>query len=303
MRDTISLRNKATLRAGLGSIGGIDDCDRHTCQNCFVFDEGPELEEGPVMLSCPLLTPNCDSVSNATQVFKGDTETVPLRLRHNSLGDTMIGVPLIAGLLGANALELALSRTCSPSLKVTPSVGEDAPLPFHRFARISFPVRIYCQIDDAQVKAEEALGDNSFGFGGLDNLVEKEMPISIDQVSLFSLSQKGYIGPGLEGKAMPVEGHSAISLVGVVVDRDSPQGLEDSQGVASSLVAIGIGHLANGYSSLLPRQTELRTKPMIGPSLQGEPMEDTFLEGNEGHGVAGSVELPYHGEESGGLAP
>lgn len=294
MGDTVRVMDITTLGTGLAGIGGVDHDDRHSRQGRLVGYKGPQLEEAPVVMSCPLPAPNCDSIPDTAQVFQGDTEGVPLRLVHDGLGDAMVGVPLIATLSPPYRLELTLGRTAPFPLQVAPPVSIDAPVPLHRLAGVDGALRVHRQVDNAQVNSEEALGGHNLTLWGVNGLMEKEPALKVDQLRLFCLSRKGNARPRLKGEAVAIEGDGAVNFVGMVVDGNGPQGIEAGQGVAPSLVSVGVGHFADGNCGLLARQAKLSPEPVIGSSLEGQPMEYAFLKGDGGEGVAGGIELDYH---------
>ena len=82
LRTTVSLCYKATLWAGARRVPWIDRNQRDACECGLVFQEGPELLEGPGMSRPSLIMPNCYSLAYTFQVFEGQAERVSLGRIH-----------------------------------------------------------------------------------------------------------------------------------------------------------------------------------------------------------------------------
>ena len=92
------------------------------------------------------------------------------------------------------------------------------------------------------------------------------------------------------------------TLVGVLVQRNiAPKG-KDDRSVAGCLVLVGVGHLTYSHYCLIASETKSGAKLIVGPSLQGEPVEDTLSEGNLREIITGRVKTLYNREEGCALA-
>jgi len=68
-------------RAGAGGIPGINEHHRNTGQPGLVLDEGAKLMERPTMLNATLSLANRYPVTDALQIFEGDTAIGAFGLR------------------------------------------------------------------------------------------------------------------------------------------------------------------------------------------------------------------------------
>src|SRR5690606_47772 len=83
LRWTIGFIDAPTGDAGATGVLGIDQDHRHSRESCLVDDKASELEEGPVVQSCPLPAAGRYPVADARQVFEGDPASGALRRGHD----------------------------------------------------------------------------------------------------------------------------------------------------------------------------------------------------------------------------
>ena len=65
---------------------------------------------------------------------------------------------------------------------------------------------------------------------------------------------------------------------------------------------IGIGYLADSGNSFFSRQVIGRSEPMIGSTLEGQPMENALCEDDLGEGIASGIKSLHNREEGLGVS-
>src|SRR5205085_6632280 len=88
-------------------VAGIDQGNLDAGQLCLVLNEGAELKETPVGVSCPLLSLNRCPAPYAAEVLQGDATSGAFGFLHDLLGDDVVRVALIAGLPSPQSVQLA----------------------------------------------------------------------------------------------------------------------------------------------------------------------------------------------------
>ena len=164
---TVAARDVAANGARLAGVGGINVEHGHTITACLVPNEGPELEETPVVQSCSLSASGRYPRANAREILKGNRSLGAFRLLHELLGDAVVHVLLEASLAPGDLAELATGCPRPLALKVPAAMGVAAATPLYVLAREGLAIAVNRDVDDAQVDPEHVgRGDG----GGLGNV-------------------------------------------------------------------------------------------------------------------------------------
>src|SRR5690606_7615305 len=86
----------------------------------LVFEEQPQLVEGPAVVPVALGLPDADALTDARQVFHADALTGATRLLHEAAADLVVHVGLKASLFATKAFQDALGASRPFGLKRTP---------------------------------------------------------------------------------------------------------------------------------------------------------------------------------------
>ena len=100
-----------------------------------------------------------------------------------------------------------------------------------------------------------------------------------------------------------VKQYGPISFIAVTMNGDGTEGSKGGELRASGFVLVGRGDLANSNRGLVRSKAEVGTGLVVGPALEGKPVEGLFGEGDGGEPVAGAVEVCHHGAEAMTIAP
>src|SRR5207237_1911845 len=131
----------------------------------LVFDEVAELEERPIVQSCPLAATGLNPASDALEVFKSDTDPGALRLGDDGLCDAVVRVPLKPGLAPLELPQLPPGRPGPLALEIAAPVSILAADLIHLGSRPGLSVGIEGQVDDPQVNTEHVLDRELIGSG------------------------------------------------------------------------------------------------------------------------------------------
>jgi hypothetical protein len=97
-------------RTFLGSIGRVDEDQRHASYGSLVGYKLSELVEAPRMMITSLRLLNRCSLSNPLKILKGDQRKGVFSLRDQSLGDAMVSISSKPCHSARQLLEMSLSR-------------------------------------------------------------------------------------------------------------------------------------------------------------------------------------------------
>jgi hypothetical protein len=166
-------------------VAGIHQNDRYASQGGLVPDELAQLVERPGVQVGALSPTNRYPIADTAQVFELDPTTGAFGYTDECLGDAVVDVPRVAGLLtaaflqqpsggfGAEALQFGLQPI------VAPSYGPDA------FAGVDRAVGVGGEVDHAEVDAEPAGWFATGGwFGDIDDHGEVPLAVAVDQIRL-----------------------------------------------------------------------------------------------------------------------
>src|SRR5579859_4561228 len=128
LRGPIRPINVPAGQARLRRMAGINEHNWNPDPCRLVLHEGAQLSECPVGVARSLPPSNRDALTDAVEVFQGDSATGVFGGAHQRLADAVIRVALEARLLSAQRLEFPFRRACLAALQIASAVGEGAPL-------------------------------------------------------------------------------------------------------------------------------------------------------------------------------
>jgi hypothetical protein len=124
---TIARVDAATLRTGTARIARIDRDQRYASQRRFVGQKGPQLGKCPVVVRMALRLANRCPVTDACQVFDGNTASGVFSLPYDNLADPMVQGGCKPSLFPAPRAQQALGRLGPFPLEVAPQPRVSAP--------------------------------------------------------------------------------------------------------------------------------------------------------------------------------
>jgi len=184
------------------SIARVNRNQMDARQLGLIFEERAELVERPTLQGCSLAAPNRYPVAYSAQFFKRYIALGVFRSFHDLLANHVVGMPTKAGFFARKFLEQSLRGFPAFAMCVGRGFGlqlgaQAAMAIAHRvdrLARIDLSIRIYRDMDDAEVKPENLLAFGWNGFihlarGGEQELITKQNQIgfALPRLQQFTL--------------------------------------------------------------------------------------------------------------------
>jgi hypothetical protein len=157
----------SALWTDVGGPSWIDQEHWNTSQDCFVFDEIPQLPESPRIMLSALSLSYSGLVSDSCQVFEGDSSTSVFGFRHDSLGDYVVDVGCESSFFSRESIQMSLGTSGTATLEITPEFCMLGTNGIDLLACMGFPITISSDVDDSKVNPKSTGGFDSFRFGNI----------------------------------------------------------------------------------------------------------------------------------------
>ncbi len=307
-----------TNRTGLAGVGRIDQHRGDAGWLGFGAHHLAQLAKGPAVQPGALAAPDPDPRAQAPQVFQGQRPLRALRLDHELLADTMVGVAGKALLLARQFLQFAFGRSAAHLLQFAPLAAkgmDDAALTMADVidmavgsCRVHFAVRVQRHIADAQIHPQSTLNFLGRRFCHLAGGMQVEAAFSKHQItfSLLSFQQLGLTLTTLKGDPLPACQGPDRNLPGLqrpaqdtAVVGDGANRFEAPLPPAVQLVAGD--HLGDAAHSQLSGEAELFSDRIVDQTVQRYLAEGLILPGDLADPVAGGVGRLQGIEQADGL--
>lgn len=181
---TVGLLTVATLRARATRVPRVDWHDWYAGLSCFVFDEAPQLPEGPAALPVALATANRDPRADVRQVFDCNPSLRVLSGPNDPFTDHVIVVTPEAGLPSRERLQ-AFRGAATASALQTPAISMVASTDaLDGLSSVVPAVRVGRQIHDPEVDPEEVGGLNGRALRQVNTGIEIEHAVPKDEIDL-----------------------------------------------------------------------------------------------------------------------
>jgi len=267
-----------TLRAFPTGVARVHGDQWNASKPSLVFQECPELEKRPRMQNCSLLSASRYPVTNALQVFDGNSATGALSSGNDLLGNAVIHVRCEAPFFPAEFVKFS-PRTASLFLlkfgskfPVAESDSSDSA------ARIVATVRIARNLDHSEIDSEPVVYFLQGWFHGIAGYPQKPLSTMVDEIRFplpvskqGDLARASDIKDGLPTLKRPDAYSTFLEAQNAVVIGDSPSLSEFPFAFLVQLV--GICDLGKNTDSQLGTQAELILGRMVENLLEGEILE------------------------------
>jgi hypothetical protein len=180
-------------RTFLGSIGRVDEDQRHASYGSLVGYKLSELVEAPRMMITSLRLLNRCSLSNPLKILKGDQRKGVFSLRDQSLGDAMVSISSKPCHSARQLLEMSLSRFGPNALEFGLESIRFSPDILDFLTRMYLSIAVYCQILDTKINTKNSNGIIWSCNRHFDHNTKVENAFDEDQISLTP----NPISPGL----------------------------------------------------------------------------------------------------------
>ena len=296
LRRAVTLIDTTAYGASARGVSWVNQFHDHTDEAGLVLDKASELAERPGVMLSPLALANRDPVSDAREVFKGNTATGVFGLRNNPLTEHVVDISGKTCLFARTLYQKPLGCLRAVGLEFPSQFGMAFSQTVHLASGVGFSVGIGGNIDDAKVDAQKALGVVGVWFGGIDHHGQVEGLISEDKVGLpdnavesrflVGTDAHGYEFSSLKGK----DGYPVGALPGedtLVIDHGAV-GLESVN--LGLILAVALDHLTDNPDCHLCRKTIMLTKVAICKVVELHLRGCISLESKLRDVVAGLVE-------------
>lgn len=186
LRLAIGSRDMSTLGTHLAGVSRVNGNKFDTSKKCFVFQFESQIIEAPRMVNSPLAFLNPYPVTDALEVFDGDTASGAFSLFNNLFGDAVIYVSLESGFLALTFFQKAFSRFRAFSLELSSEAcisGSDV-VEFATRERLS--ITGGSNIDDPKINTEIVVWFALWRLWNFDANIEVKDAITINKVGLTS---------------------------------------------------------------------------------------------------------------------
>ncbi len=181
---SIQFGNGMAMRTFLRSISRVNINEPYTGKVGFVFNKIPELVETPRVVSASLRLSNGCPLPDTSQIFNGNQGFGVFCLSDNLLRDTVVNVPVESSLTFPDLLQMAFRRLRSDPLKCRSDRSSPFTNVINLLAREYFSGAIGGNVDNTKINTKNILRDDHRVRRSINNNGDKELPVSVDKVSL-----------------------------------------------------------------------------------------------------------------------
>ena len=172
----VALIDMPTHETFSARVAWIDGYDRDASQLCLVFDKASKLGETPIVQAFSLLFVGLTAGSNVFQILDLNAESGAFRSGNDALGNAMVMVLLESPLFSAYLPEAAFRGFCADTLKDSATFSVSLPVRFDAGAGMLVPETIGCDINDAEIHSQHAVGGEQAGVVEITN--RAQIPLS-----------------------------------------------------------------------------------------------------------------------------
>jgi len=190
LRDTVTLINTTAYGAGSGSVARVNSLNHNPHKLGFVLDKRPQLVESPRVLLPPLALANRYPVTDTAEVFQGDTPASAFSLCNNTLADSVVDIRGKTSLFARTLSEKPLGLLRPFGLELALEFSMSLPKPVDLCPRVSLPVRVGDDINDAEVNTKKTVGFVWRRLWRIYHNSKVEDAVSEDKVGLPNLTVK-----------------------------------------------------------------------------------------------------------------
>ena len=263
--------------------------------------------ETPRMMDATLGPSNRYPITDALEVFQGNTPTGAFGLRNQQFGDDVVNIAGKSRFLLTALLEESLCGLSTLRLEIGPQSGMTMAQAVDLPAGVSIALRVRGNIDDSEVNAKPVFRFIGRRFGDIHDHGEIELAFTADEVNLSAnvLQPSRLISAEDNGDKLPAlereDGNAVKAFPGqysLVVDDGSAWAEGRLLGLVPLVRFAGLGNSADGQ---LRRQPELLPDVMVDDLLQTDLVSCSLLKSDLRNNIAGGVEAFHRLDERNGL--
>jgi hypothetical protein len=233
LRATIAPVGVVARRALARGVATIYEIHHNTGNGCLVYEEGTQLGEGPSRVHGALAFSDRYPVTDALEVFQGDTAFGVFSFVDDAFRDDVVDVGTETGLVSRKLFEMTLGTLCASGLEAVAKSLHPLAHSFRFITGVRFPIGVGSQIADAEVYSEPVSGVNRRTIGDLNRNIQVPLTLAKHEIGLSAhtfepspMVWSGYEGHedassereqrhtvhGLKGHNALVVGHTAVQL-------------------------------------------------------------------------------------------
>jgi len=304
---TIGFIDTTTDRTGAACTPWVYWAHRNASPLSLVFDEAAKLKERPITMLVPLLAAN-RSLTDALEVFQGDTSVSVLRFLNKSLTNRMVDICLKTGLTARQLTKFAFRRLGLLALKITTPVFVLPAVTFHYLSVKVFSITIRGKIDNAKVYPQKVVNVELIRFIKVtgDEQVERSVDVNEVAFSKLTLQELALMFSTSEGNMLttrnrPNRNFGVFEVKGkeTIIECYCTQHLERTHDFLIEFVSIG--NLGNTTYHYLSCKLELFTNWIISQFVEWKLAKGSALPRLFTDEIAGTVGLNHRRFKRGSL--
>ena len=305
LRAAVRLVDVAALGARPTRVARVHGGKSDAREDGLVAEERAQLEERPGVQRRALGLANRYPVTDAAEVFNGNTASGVFGFAYDRLADPVIRVSVESSLPPSERAQVTFGGLGAAGLKAGTKPGDARAVREGRLARVDFAVGVDREVADAEVDAEPAFRIDGRAVGHIDSHEEEELALAVDEVGLppgaiQSSAMVGADGARHDDAAVQSEQAHAVEAV---LERVDPlvvgDGAERLERAALGLVtAIDLADLGDRAHGVLCGESEAVPQLAIVGALQGDLVGASGLEGALGEPRAGFVHAAHRREQT-----
>lgn len=182
------LIDHSTARASSARVARVDCEHRNACHLCFVCDKMAKLGEGPPVQTVTLALSGPNPLTNAGQFLDRNGKAVAFSRSNYLLRDAVRRVLAKPGLLPGELFEAPFGCLRASGLKSATTLGEFLTDAFDLGSSVGVALAIECDIDDAEIDAENAFYVDLAGVGHVADDRQEPFALNDHQID-FALAE------------------------------------------------------------------------------------------------------------------
>ncbi len=304
---SVRLVDIPATRALLGSIARIDEDYRDAFALRLIRKKTAKLEEPPVGQSSTPVLSGRYPISDAAQVFKGDSRVGAFSILNDLLADTVINVFLKSRLLAGNLFKFASGRGRLFALQVTPPVLESHGGPVDSFTAVVLPVGVGGQVNNSHVNAQHVRGLNQLRVVEITDSGKVKFAVNPHQVHFAFAKGKELALVVAHNEGNLLAARCSPDRNSIVLGEPDDVMIVGLCGIPTkaahdfTVKLIGIGHFGNTAYHHIRRKIELLFGLTVGQFMQVILAKNFRVPTAFGKIITGSIRFLKRGLENSGL--
>jgi len=188
LASAVCLVDTPAKGTGARCIPRVNNHHRNPSKTSLVGQKRSKLEKRPSRMHRALALLDRYPFSDMRQIFQRNPSYGALGLRNDAFRDDVVRVGTKTGLPARKTFKMSFGRLRANRLKNRSKLLVPLSNFFDCSSRVRFPVRVECDVPDAEVHPEPLLGLDRRAVGDIDGNEEIELSLPVHKISLSSHS-------------------------------------------------------------------------------------------------------------------